>query len=49
MLSALQDRFGKTFEGYYTNVIGMLAQQRPDVAQGITGNLGNGPTAPINP
>ena len=27
----------------------MLAQNRPDVAQGITSNLGNGPMAPMNP
>ena len=49
IVDTLLQRFGNTFESYYTKVIGMLAQSHPDVAQGITSNLGNGPLAPINP
>lgn len=37
------------FEYYYTAVLGMLSQQYPQVAQGITSNLGTSPFAPINP
>lgn len=48
LIDRLCGQFGSTFENYYTSVIGLLAQSRPDVAQGITSNLGNGPTAPIN-
>lgn len=39
----------KAFEYYYTNVMGMLSQQYPQVAQGIASNLGGSPYAPIVP
>lgn len=39
----------KAFEYYYTNVMGMLSQQYPQVAQGIASNLGSSPYAPIAP
>lgn len=39
----------KSFEYYYTKVMSIISQQYPQVAQGITSNLGNGPFAPIAP
>jgi len=39
----------KAFEFYYTTVMGMVSQQYPQVAQGITSNLGTSPFAPMNP
>jgi hypothetical protein len=39
----------KAFEYYYTNVMAMLSQQYPQVAQGIASNLGSSPNAPIAP
>jgi len=39
----------KAFEAYYSTVINLIAQQYPQVAQGITSNLGNGPLAQISP
>lgn len=39
----------KSFEYYYTKVMGMVSQQYPQVAQGIASNLGTSPYAPISP
>jgi hypothetical protein len=39
----------KAFEFYYTQVMGLISQQFPQVAQGITSNLGSSPYAPIAP
>lgn len=49
IIDRLLAQFSKVFESYFNSVIGPISQQRPDVAQGVTSNLGSGPLAPINP
>ena len=49
IIDGLLAQFSKIFESYFNSVIGPISQQRPDVAQGVTSNLGNGPLAPLNP
>lgn len=49
IIDRLLTQFSKVFESYFNSVIGPISQQRPDVAQGVTSNLGSGPLAPINP
>lgn len=49
IIDRLLAQFSKVFEGYYNSIIGPISQARPDVAQGVTSNLGSGPLAPINP
>jgi hypothetical protein len=48
IVDSLLAQFSKVFESYYNNLIAPLSQ-KPEIVQGITGNLGNGPLAPINP
>ena len=39
----------KAFEYYFSKLMAMFSQQYPEVAHGITSNLGSSPYAPINP
>lgn len=49
ILDSILGNVQKAFEYYYTNVMGMLSQQYPQVAQGISSNLGGSPYAAIAP
>lgn len=47
-MDSLLAQFSKVFETYYNNLIAPLSN-KPEIVQGITSNLGNGPLAQINP